>query len=127
MKSLIILMSLFCATVSNAAPKNTTQMLYCDGGHIAFTALMEIDHDFVALKNAMLTGAFVSADFVCAGNKNLDGMKCAGFWNDKSTELLEVSFTHLNGYIEMSYRAVTGKQFTENPWPCQIEEIPKRP
>lgn len=124
MKMIVFLMTIMGATVSQAA----TQSLYCTGGSFkAFTANLESDSSgpgYISLKNARISvGGFAEANLICAGNTNLTGVKCLGFWNDKSLAQVEVSFSTAAAETLLSYKNISGNLVAEgSPWICSIEQ-----
>jgi hypothetical protein len=118
MKTLVFLIILTTATVSQAANRN----VYCDGGSEAFTAGLIEDHDtpgYFQLKNAKITGAFTRTGFICAGNTLFIKMKCAGYVNGISSQLIELSFISQNPHFVASIKSLSNNE--TKIWPCVIE------
>lgn len=118
MKTLVFLIILSTATVSQAANRN----IYCDGGSQAFTANLIEDHDtpgYFQLQNAKINGAFTRTEFICAGNTQFMKMKCAGYRDGISSKLIELSFIDHNPNFALSLRSFANDE--TKSWPCVIE------
>jgi hypothetical protein len=115
MKKLLFLIVLVTASVSQAE----TRILYCDGGHEAFTA--EFPRlPYFSLKNAQVTGAFTHTNFICEPSSTFEGLKCTGFWNDISSMPIEVSFTTVF-QTQIYFKSLSTNEIKS--WPCKFEYI----
>lgn len=118
MKTLILLIGLASATVSQAA----TQNLYCASGMNSFSAEVTTSGpDSVSIKNAHILGAFTEADLNCSRNSNITGIKCAGYLNDRI--LIEGRFDQIEGQpLLFSYKSPTNSSVkSDEPWTCNFE------
>lgn len=117
MKTLILLIGLASATVSQAA----TQNLYCASGMNSFSAEVTTSSDSVSIKNAHILGAFIQADLNCSRDNNITAVKCAGYLNDRI--LIEGGFGQIEGQpLLFSYKSPTnGSVKSDEPWTCSFE------
>ena len=125
MKSvLLLLIAITCAT---AHADITNQSIYCSSESFTnFSAQIFSDPSgpgYYGLKNAEISeGGFRRAKLMCAGSRQLGGIKCIGFWNGHASDQVEVTIHQEEVWnIYMTYRPLSGDHvMVGRPWGCYI-------
>lgn len=75
------------------------------------------------LVDARISGGFKYVDLICNGNRDLEKVKCTGFWNSLSNQIVEVSFKEIGTQIQFKYQPLKGNiRMIADHWECSIED-----